>query len=86
MFYKYSINKEKLISGLEVIKLFSCSSQLSMFIMLINVKMSSTVGILTFISIMNTISKSLRAILSSAFQFTLEVEIACSVHLVMKKI
>ena len=37
--------------GPEVIKLFSCSTQLSMkFIQLINVKMPTVVGILTFIS------------------------------------
>ena len=45
-----------------VIKLFSCSTQLSMkFIMLINVKMPTTVGILTFISMINTKSESLEA-------------------------
>ena len=42
-------------SGLEVIKLFSSSTQLSMkFILLINVKMPPIVGILTFISMINT--------------------------------
>ena len=36
-------------SGPEVIKLFSCSTQLSMkFFLLINVKMPTIVGILTF--------------------------------------
>ena len=41
-------------TGLEVIKLFSCSSQLKLkFILLINVKMPTTVGILTFISRIN---------------------------------
>ena len=50
------------IPGPEVIKLFSCSTQLSMkFIMLINVKMPTIVGILTFISIINTTSESLKA-------------------------
>ena len=40
--------------GPEVIKLFSCSTQLSTkFILLINVKMPTIVGILTFISIIN---------------------------------
>ena len=39
--------------GLEVIKLFSYSTQLSMkFILLINVKMPTIVGFLTFISMM----------------------------------
>ena len=41
--------------GLEVIKLFSSSSQLSTkLIVLINVKMPTIVGILTFISMINT--------------------------------
>ena len=45
-----------------VIKLFSCLSQLSMkFIMLINVKMPTLVGILTFISLIKTTSESLEA-------------------------
>ena len=40
--------------GSEVIKLFSCSTQQSMkFILLINVKMPTIVGILTFISRIN---------------------------------
>ena len=40
--------------GPEVIKLFSCSSQLRLkFILLINVKMPTIVGILTFISRIN---------------------------------
>ena len=48
--------------GLEVIKLFSWSTQLSRkFIMLINVKMPTIVGILTFISMINTPSESLKA-------------------------
>ena len=42
--------------GLEVIELFSCSPQLSMkFFMLINVKMPTVVGILTFINRKNSI-------------------------------
>ena len=46
----------------EVIKLFSCSTQLSMkFILLINVKMPTIVGILTFISMINTTSEKLKA-------------------------
>ena len=49
-------------SGLEAIKLFSCSSQLSTkFILLINVKMPTIVGILTFIYKINTPSESLKA-------------------------
>ena len=48
--------------GPEVIKLFSCSTQLSTkFILLINVKMPTIVGILTLISMINTISERLKA-------------------------
>ena len=51
-----------MISGPEVIKLFSYSTQLSTkFIPLINVKMSAIVGILTFISMINATSESLKA-------------------------
>ena len=46
----------------EVIKLFPCSTQLSTkFILLINVKMPTIVGILTFISMINTSSERLNA-------------------------
>ena len=46
----------------EVIKLFSYSTQLSMkFILLINVKMPAIVGILTFISMINTTPDRLKA-------------------------
>ena len=49
-------------SGPEVIKLFSYSTQLSMkFILLINVKMPTIVGILTLISMINTTSEGLKA-------------------------
>ena len=49
-------------SGPEVIKLFPFSTQLSMkFIMLINVKMPTLVGILTIISMINATSESLKA-------------------------
>ena len=48
--------------GLEVIKLFSCSTQLSTkFILLVNVKMPTIVGILTFISMINTIYERFKA-------------------------
>ena len=48
--------KTELRSGPEVIKLFPCSTQLSMkFFLLINVKMPTIVGILTFISGKNSI-------------------------------
>ena len=47
--------------GPEVIKLYSCSTQLSTkFILLIKVKMPTIVGILTFISMINT-SERLKA-------------------------
>ena len=49
-------------AGPEVIKLFSCSTQLCMkFFLLINVKMPTIVGILTFISMINTASKRFEA-------------------------
>ena len=48
--------------GPEFIKLFSCSIQLSMaFIMLINIKMPTIVGILIFMSMINTTSGHLKA-------------------------
>ena len=48
--------------GSEVIKLFSCSTQLSMkFILPINVEMPTIVGILTFISMINITSEILKA-------------------------
>ena len=49
-------------AGPEVIKLFSYSTQLSTkFSLLINVKMQTIVGILTFISMINTAPESLKA-------------------------
>ena len=48
-------------TGSEVMKPFSRSNQLSTkFILLINVKMPTIVGIITFISIINTTSESLK--------------------------
>ena len=48
--------------GPKVIKLFSCSTTLSTkFILLINVKMPTIVGILAFISRINTQSERLKA-------------------------
>ena len=48
------------ITGPEVIKLFSYSTQLSTkIILLINVKMPTIVGILKFISMINTTSETL---------------------------
>ena len=50
------------ITGAEVIKLFPCSTQLSTkFILLINVKTPTIVGVLTFISMINTTSERLKA-------------------------
>ena len=50
-------------TGLEVIKLFPCSTQLSTkFILFINFKMPTIIGILTFISMINTTSERLKAI------------------------
>ena len=49
-------------SRLRVYKTFSCSTQLSTkFILLINVKMPTIVGILTIISMVNTTSEKLKA-------------------------
>ena len=48
---QWASNVTQFESGPEVIKLFSCSTQLSMqFFLLINVKMPTTVGVLTFMS------------------------------------
>ena len=48
--------------GPRVIKFFSCSTQLSLkFILPMNVKMSTIVGILTLIGMINTTSESLEA-------------------------
>ena len=49
-------------SGPEVIKIFSYATQLNTnFILLITVKMPTIVGILTFISVINTTSERLKA-------------------------
>ena len=59
--YKCSSSLEKLILS-RGYKTFSCLTQLIMkFIMFINVKMLTIVGILTFISMMNTASESLKS-------------------------
>ena len=51
-----SVFKNEVLSGPEVIELFPCSTQLSMKIfLLINVKMPTFVGILTFMSGKNRI-------------------------------
>ena len=50
-FFPKTIRDCNSVAGPEVIKLFSCSTQLSMnFFLLINVKMPTVVGILTFMS------------------------------------
>ena len=65
----YTCVVQQFCSGLEVIKLFSCSTQLSTkFIMLINVKMPTVVGILIFISMINATSETLKAGKVSIFQ------------------
>ena len=57
MFSTSLINTKK--SGPEVIELFSYRTQLSTkFILLINVKMSTIVGILTFISMINATAET----------------------------
>ena len=56
-------------TGPEVITLFPCSSQLNTnFIQPINVKMPTIVGILTFISMINTSYESLKAQNTYLFQ------------------
>ena len=76
-------------SGPEVIKLFPFSTQLSMkFILLIYVEMPTFVGILTYISMINTTSERLKArnfFICWSFS-SLSVEISCSVELSMKKV
>ena len=58
----YSVSLLLPSTGPEVIKLNSCTTQLSTkFILLINVKMPTIVGILTFISMINTTSETLQA-------------------------
>ena len=49
-------------AGLEIIKLFSCSTQLNMkLILVINVKIPTIDGIVTFIGRINTTSDSFEA-------------------------
>ena len=61
------------IPGPEIIRLVSCSTQLSMkSVMLINVKMPTIVGILKFVRMINTTSECLKArkvYIFSAFLF-----------------
>ena len=61
--HDYIVEGNSVSPGPEVIKLFSCSTLLSTkFILLISVKMPTIVGILTFISMINTTYESLKAI------------------------
>ena len=56
-----SLLTTKAFPGPEVIKLFSCSTQLNTkFIVLINVKMPTNVGISTFMRMINTTSERLK--------------------------
>ena len=74
--------------GPEVIKLFSCSIQLSMkFFQLINVKMPTIVGILTFMSGKNSIlgvSEPKKGQISRYF-YTYVHLVSCSTELSMEK-
>ena len=74
------------LSGLEVIKLFPFSTQLSMrFILLINVKMPTIVGILTFISMINITSRVTRkGFIAQHLSYYEHLETSCSVELRMK--
>ena len=72
----------------EVIKLFQCSTQLSMkFFLLINVKMPTTVGILTFMSQKNSIiilSEPGKKLIFLIFFYLSAFKISCSAELSMK--
>ena len=76
--------------GPEVIKLFSYSTQMSMkFFLLINVKMPTFVGILTFMSRKNSIlglcepKKKPNFLI---FSYLCAFKISCSIELSMKKV
>ena len=75
--------------GPEVIKLFPCSTQLSTkLILLINIKMPTIVGILTFISMINTTSERLKALnffICRYISFYEQLKFPCSVDLSVKK-
>ena len=75
--------------GPEVIKLFSCSTQLStIFFLLINVKMPTGVGILTFMSGKNSILGLSEPKKSDFFYIFMlkSILISCSIELSMKKV
>ena len=73
----------------EVIKNFSCSTQLSMeFFLLINVKMPTIVGILTFMNMKNSIislSEPKKMLNFQCFLNLRTFKISCSTELSMKK-
>ena len=75
--------------GSEVITLFSYSTQLSTkFIMLLNVKMPTIVGIFTFISMINTTSGGLKArnfFICQYFSFDEELKFCAEFGLARKK-
>ena len=75
-------------TGPEVIKLFPCSTQLSTrFILLINVKMPTIVGILTFISMINSTSEKLKVInFSICRYFSFYEQLKFLAQLSMKKV
>ena len=73
--------------GPKFIKPFSCSTKLRMnFVMLIHVKRPTIVGILTFISMINTTSSKLKLKARNVFICRYYNEISCSVELSMKKV
>ena len=76
--------------GQEVIKLFPCSSQLiRKFILLINVKIPTIVGILTYISMINTTSERLKArnfFICRYISFYEQLKFCAGVELGMKKV
>ena len=73
-----SLLADAIITGLEVIKLIPCSTQLSTkFILLINVKMPTIVGILTLISMINTTHEKLKARYFFMYQYMPGVVLDC---------
>ena len=78
-------------AGFEVIKLFSCWTELSMnLIFLMNVKMSTLVGILTFISNINRTSESFKSNTENSIFFSFFIfwaaESSCSIEFSMKNV
>ena len=70
MTFKPNVEAAELTPGPEVIKLFSCSTQLSpKFILLINVKIPTIVGIITFISMIHVHATSKKLLNLSVFYF-----------------